>query len=99
MSPDRSQAMPKTIRAVFENGLFRPTEPVDLPDACEVQIEILAQGPAGGAVAPDGSRRRSWREIRGSVEYPQCGEDAQAWVTRGRRESDEHREQQGGAKR
>jgi hypothetical protein len=44
--------------------------------------------------APDGRRRRFWREIRGSVEYPVCGEDAQAWVTRGRRESDEHREQQ-----
>lgn len=29
----------KTIHAVFENGLFRPTEPVDLPDGCIVTIE------------------------------------------------------------
>jgi len=28
-----------TIRAVFENGVFRPTEPVTLPEACEVEFE------------------------------------------------------------
>ena len=38
--------------------------------------------------------RRKWREIRGSVPYPLLGEDAQAWVSRTRREGDEHREQQ-----
>jgi predicted DNA-binding antitoxin AbrB/MazE fold protein len=32
--------MTKTIHAVYENGVFRPTEAVDLPDACEVQVEI-----------------------------------------------------------
>ena len=38
--------------------------------------------------------RRSWSEIRGAAPYPLTGEeDAQAWVTRTRRESDEHREQ------
>lgn len=37
-------------------------------------------------------RRRSWREIRGRAPYPLCDEDAQAWVTRGRRESAERRE-------
>ena len=29
-----------TIHAVYENGLFRPTEKVDLPDRCEVEVEI-----------------------------------------------------------
>jgi predicted DNA-binding antitoxin AbrB/MazE fold protein len=28
-----------TIRAVYENGVFRPTEPVDLPDHCVVESE------------------------------------------------------------
>jgi hypothetical protein len=55
--------MPKTIRAVFENGLFRPTEPVDLPDACEVQIEILAQGPAGNAIPPRPAPTVTWDEL------------------------------------
>jgi predicted DNA-binding antitoxin AbrB/MazE fold protein len=30
-----------TIHAVFENGVFRPTEAVDLPDRCEVKVEVL----------------------------------------------------------
>jgi hypothetical protein len=46
------------------------------------------------AALPDmgGSAGRSWREIRGLVAYPMCGEDAQAWVSRTRREG-EQREQ------
>ena len=55
--------MSQTIRAVFENGLFRPTEPVDLPDACEVQIEILAQGPTGDAVPSRHAPTVTWDEL------------------------------------
>jgi predicted DNA-binding antitoxin AbrB/MazE fold protein len=29
-----------TIRAVYENGVFRPSEKVKLPDRCEVEVEI-----------------------------------------------------------
>ena len=29
----------KTIHAVYENGVFRPTEPVQLPESCEVEFE------------------------------------------------------------
>jgi hypothetical protein len=54
--------MSKTIRAVFENGLFRPTDPVDLPDACEVQIEIRVPEPNGDAQAPP-PPRVTWEEI------------------------------------
>ena len=35
-----------------------------------------------------------WRDIRGMAKPPLLGEDAQAWVTRTRREGDEEREQQ-----
>jgi predicted DNA-binding antitoxin AbrB/MazE fold protein len=31
----------KTIHAVFENGIFRPTEPVDLPEGIEVTVQLL----------------------------------------------------------
>jgi predicted DNA-binding antitoxin AbrB/MazE fold protein len=31
----------KAIHAVYEKGVFRPTEPVDLPDGCEVTVEPL----------------------------------------------------------
>jgi predicted DNA-binding antitoxin AbrB/MazE fold protein len=29
-----------TIHAVYEKGVFRPTGKVDLPDPCEVEVEI-----------------------------------------------------------
>jgi len=29
----------KTIHAVYEHGVFKPTEPVELPEACEVEFE------------------------------------------------------------
>ena len=29
----------KMIHAIFENGVFRPTEPVDLPEHCRVKFE------------------------------------------------------------
>lgn len=41
---------------------------------------------------PGPQRRRKWRDLRGLLAYPALGEDAQAWVTRTRREGDEQRE-------
>ena len=32
--------MTATIHAFFENGLFRPVEPVDLPERSLVEIEV-----------------------------------------------------------
>ncbi len=29
----------RTIHAIYENGVFRPTTPVDLPEGSEVHIE------------------------------------------------------------
>jgi predicted DNA-binding antitoxin AbrB/MazE fold protein len=29
----------RVIAAVYENGVFRPIEPVDLPDGCQVTVE------------------------------------------------------------
>ena len=29
-----------TIRAIYENGVFRPTEPVDLPEHSEVEVRL-----------------------------------------------------------
>lgn len=49
-------------------------------------IERIVHGLAAGE-SPAASTRRSWREIRGRVAHPLCGEDAQDWVSRGRRGS------------
>jgi predicted DNA-binding antitoxin AbrB/MazE fold protein len=29
-----------TIRAIYENGVFRPTEPVNLPDKTPVEVSV-----------------------------------------------------------
>jgi len=46
------------------------------------------------STAGEPTKRRFWRELRGAVAYPMFGEDAQQWVSRTRRESDEQREKQ-----
>lgn len=38
-----------TVRAIYENGVFRPTVPVDLPESMEVVFEPR---PANGPVEP-----------------------------------------------
>ncbi len=30
----------KPIRAIYENGVFRPLDPVDLPEGCHVELVI-----------------------------------------------------------
>jgi predicted DNA-binding antitoxin AbrB/MazE fold protein len=32
--------MTKTFSAIFENGVFRPVEPVDFPERCQVRVEV-----------------------------------------------------------
>ncbi|MBI3270335.1 MAG: antitoxin family protein [Planctomycetes bacterium] len=32
--------MTKVFHAIFENGVFRPIEPVDLPERCSVEVEV-----------------------------------------------------------
>ncbi|MBD2519023.1 hypothetical protein H6G93_29510 [Nostoc sp. FACHB-973] len=36
--------------------------------------------------------KRKWSDLKGMAPYPLLGEDAQQWVSRTRREGDEHRE-------
>ena len=55
--------MPKTIRAIFEHGLFRPTEPVDLPDPCEVEVEVRAVNTAPDGTPPSTPPPASWDEV------------------------------------
>lgn len=55
-------------------------------------IAHLANGTRDASVAP--TRRQRWTDLAGTAPYPALGEDAQAWVSRTRRESDEMREAQ-----
>ncbi|TVR62293.1 MAG: DUF104 domain-containing protein [Candidatus Competibacteraceae bacterium] len=33
----------QTLHAIYENGIFRPIEPVHLPDTCEVEIKVQSR--------------------------------------------------------
>ena len=37
-----------TVHAIFEDGVFRPCEPVELPDGCEVEFDPRIVGGADG---------------------------------------------------
>ena len=43
------------------------------------------------ATEPPARPRVRWEDLAGSAPYPLCGEDAQAWVSRTRQESDDAR--------
>jgi predicted DNA-binding antitoxin AbrB/MazE fold protein len=45
----------KPIRAIYENGVFRPTEPVSLPEHTEVEVQPREQTEDGliGVRLPD----------------------------------------------
>jgi hypothetical protein len=42
---------------------------------------------------PTAAPRRKWEDLIGLLPYPALGEDAQAYISRTRREGDAHREQ------
>lgn len=49
--------MTKTIHAIYENGVFRPIEPVNLPDRTAVELELRVAGGAGPARMSEGLAR------------------------------------------
>jgi hypothetical protein len=54
-------------------------------------IQQIAQGLKKSEVAVRPKPR--WSDLKGMAPYPMMGEDAQEWVSRTRREADEHRSQ------
>jgi predicted DNA-binding antitoxin AbrB/MazE fold protein len=67
------------IHAYFEDGVFKPTEPVDLPHRCRVKIEIDLD-------LQDGDKPRAGADLmrfHGTVKWP---EDALAYQRRIREE-------------
>lgn len=44
-----------TVRAVYKNGVFRPTEPVDLPEDAEVEVVLPANFSARSSDVDAGS--------------------------------------------
>lgn len=44
-----------TIRAIYESGVFRPTEPVKLPEGTVVQVQVTQEVVDVRALVPPGT--------------------------------------------
>jgi predicted DNA-binding antitoxin AbrB/MazE fold protein len=52
---ERHKPMTTTVQAIFENGVFRPVEPVALPERTSVELEVRTAGqPQPPLPMPDG---------------------------------------------
>ena len=49
---ERNDAMTTTVPAVYENGVFRPCMPVDLPERTSVELELRVPDEQTPAEAP-----------------------------------------------
>ena len=77
----------RRIMSTELDELIRRTEGLSSEDRQRL-LEHLSHSVSTGRV------HRQWREIRGAASYPLVDEDAQTWVSRTRREGDEHRQSQ-----
>ncbi len=59
------------------------------PAECRQLAETILRQPTSEGITEVAVTGRFWREIRGSIPWPLCGEDAQVWVSRSRRDSDD----------
>lgn len=76
-----------SVEQVYEQHV-KPLQPGEQLRLVEKIVHELA-----GSGSPRTQPRRSWREIRGIAPNLLEGEDAQEWVSRSRREDDEHSQQ------
>jgi predicted DNA-binding antitoxin AbrB/MazE fold protein len=53
----------KTVSAIYEDGVFRPTQPVDLPERCHVHIDVHVQPASNGSEPSADSAQGSDREF------------------------------------
>ncbi len=49
--------MTKTIHAIYENGVFRPIDPVDLPEHTSVEMELRVEEATATAPMSEGLAR------------------------------------------
>jgi predicted DNA-binding antitoxin AbrB/MazE fold protein len=45
------------IRAIFENGVFKPTEPVNLPERSSVEVRVVGKPPLANENGRDAQRK------------------------------------------
>ena len=58
-----------TVKAIYNHGVFRPVQPVDLPENAEVQVVLPAEAPGDAQAAAREQARADIFEIL-SHRYP-----------------------------
>jgi hypothetical protein len=76
-------ASDKLVEIMRQAEQLSPDDQLRLIERLAMSIRLTSGKP---------QRERSWLEAEGITPYPLLGEDAQAWITRTRREGDERRE-------
>ena len=64
--------------------LMKRADELTSDEKLELALLLIEQARQGD----DSQPRRKWKEINGAGQYPMVGEDAQAWVSRSRQESE-----------
>ena len=59
--------MTRTIAAIFDAGVFRPLEPVELADGTQVELRMEVPS-AGNSDEVDEETRQAWREYLDRME-------------------------------
>ncbi|HXE53750.1 MAG TPA: antitoxin family protein [Tepidisphaeraceae bacterium] len=58
-----------TVNAIYKNGRFEPTEPVELPEDCRVRLSVEPVGTAGQGKPVFGAGRGSLTVVSGDDEH------------------------------
>lgn len=55
----------KTVHAIYENGVFRPIDSVELPNHCAVEFEprVLSQSPSDAGTPLNDARDPAWTAV------------------------------------
>jgi hypothetical protein len=78
-----------SVEEIYEQ-VIRSLSPAEQAQLLEKIARNLSQRIPAGEL----SERYDWMSVRGTAHNLLAGEDAQAWVSRSRREADEQRERQ-----
>ena len=78
---------PLSVEEIYEQ-IVRSLSPVEQAQL----LEKIARNLSHQLPASEPSERHDWMSVRGIAPRLLAGEDAQEWVSRSRREADEHRE-------
>ena len=61
--------MTTTVHAIFEKGVFRPVEPISLPESTSVELEVRMPGEQRTAIANVGRASQGVCHSGGAVRF------------------------------